>query len=519
MRFLIEYIVKFCLDPTEIKDDFEPPSRKNPVQMLNEMNIAPLDFVVESRQGPPHDPVYLLSVTVEGQTFKAQSKKKRTAKEELTRKALLEVFGIVSTKKDPQHLGLPPTPSDSYKTWLGKENSWADHIQNIIAQKLREVTFHAGQMRYVKYKVLSGIVQSLGTIESSKVICIATGTKCPLAEDPDTKGQVVYDCHAEIIAHRCLKRYLLKQLQKYQEDPKSSIFVGGSGGILRLKEGIQFHLYISCPPCGDAASFTKDKSKKGVGDIHPHRGARGILRAKIKQGESTIPLTGKAISAPERLFAMTCSDKVASWNVLGVQGALLSQIIAPVYLSSIVLGMQCQYDHLPRALYGRLTDLPTLPRGHRLNKPLMVGTTKPSLCLFGISPSSKSPNFGINWIDGGSNIEVITTETGLTKDGLASCVSKEQLFCTFTSIMKTIPRIDISGGAPKKGNAARRGKQNKRDVTQQNVTGKSTYRQEKEKAESYQACKTIMKATFLSEGLGQWLIKSKTCDEFYSDFN
>lgn len=102
-------------------------------------------------------------------------------------------------------------------------------------------------------------------------------------------GGALNDCHAEVVARRCLCEYLYKQLELHTEEKGAESILEPAKKGFKLKQGIQFHLYINTAPCGDARIFSPHEDNDSI-DKHPNRRARGQLRTKIESGEGTIPV-------------------------------------------------------------------------------------------------------------------------------------------------------------------------------------------------------------------------------------
>ncbi|XP_071545529.1 double-stranded RNA-specific editase Adar-like isoform X3 [Panulirus ornatus] len=173
-----------------------------------------------------------------------------------------------------------------------------------------------------------------------------------------------------------------------------------SGHGFRVCPQYKFHLYVNTAPCGDARIFSPHEETEG-GEKHAKRRNRGLLRAKVEPGEGTIPIkagsdhlqTWDAVIQGEPLRTMSCSDKIARWNVVGIQGALLSHFLEPVYLESVIIGSLFNEAHVYRALCGRMEQtLEGIPPPFHLQKPKMekVNFTEPRL-------PQRAPLISANW--------------------------------------------------------------------------------------------------------------------------
>ncbi|XP_074539466.1 double-stranded RNA-specific adenosine deaminase [Halichoeres trimaculatus] len=401
------------------------------------------------QSGPAHEPKFTYQAKLGGRWFPPVcASNKKQGKQEAADAALRVLIGEAEKAARTGELIPAELPVSG--------STLHDQIAMLSHQRFNSLTTRI-QHSLLGRKILATIVmrrgEGLGT-----VVSLGTGNRCVKGEELSLKGETVNDCHAEIISRRGFIRFLYSELLKHYDGTDDSIFEPGENNKLQIKSDITFHLYISTAPCGDGALFDKSCSETGD-DIEGHQplfenNKQGKLRTKVENGEGTIPVessdivpTWDGIQHGERLRTMSCSDKILRWNVLGLQGALLSHFLHPIYLKSITLGYLYSHGHLTRAVCCRLARdgkafTQSLPPPFMLNHP-EVGRVSVYDSTRHIGKTKES---SVNWsFPDQQSVEVLDGTKGKL-DGTkmsVSRVSKSNLFSLFRSLCQRCGRTDL----------------------------------------------------------------------------
>ncbi|XP_053287953.1 double-stranded RNA-specific adenosine deaminase [Pleuronectes platessa] len=401
------------------------------------------------QSGPAHEPKFTYQAKLGGRWFPPVcASNKKQGKQEAADAALRVLIGEAERAARTGELIPAELPVSG--------STLHDQIAMLSHQRFNALTTRI-QHSLLGRKILATIVmrkgEGLGT-----VVSLGTGNRCVKGEELSLKGETVNDCHAEIISRRGFLRFLYSELLKHYDGAEDSIFEMAESDKLRIKADITFHLYISTAPCGDGALFDKSCSESGD-DVDGHQPLfentkQGKLRTKVENGEGTIPVESSAIVPTwdgiqhgERLRTMSCSDKILRWNVLGLQGALLTHFMHPIYLKSITLGYLYSHGHLTRAVCCRMARdseafVESLPSPFVLNHP-EVGRVS---VYDSTRHTGKTKESSVNWsFQDQHSVEVLDGTKGKLDGNKHSIsrVSKSNLFFVFRSLCQRCGRTDL----------------------------------------------------------------------------
>ncbi|XP_057676285.1 adenosine deaminase domain-containing protein 2 isoform X2 [Corythoichthys intestinalis] len=328
-----------------------------------------------------------------------------------------------------------PSPYSVWDTDFHKKHMTAVSSDKFDSLLKMSAEFHSCKSHMAAFVIVREMTDSSGHANNHyQVVALGSG-RFSCTSWLCFNGTMVHDCHAMTIARRALQRFLYKQLLLFFDaDPKAKeacIFESSTvGPQLQLKAKTSLHLYTNQCPEGVARNFyMRGSAQKSGNPIKLHYHAKGLLVPAANLNPS---------HWAAKVCCMSGSDKLFMWTFVGVQGALLSHFIQPLYMTSMVLGGQKQYCSY-------LSDITNECLGDAWEEILPLFYKKYDtifLCCEEVKPievSSQHDVLSVNWCLGDEDIEVVDSSKGfidhssppVSRSGFSSRLCKRAFYSYF----------------------------------------------------------------------------------------